>query len=1029
MRTDGPAFPPCSVRFCGGIFRRSVVAGGLWALGVLGGVFGPGGAVGAAESAVAGVPLTRFYPLEEIGCSSRGLQLLHDSFGRVAVAQQGEFFVLNDASWQRAWRENVPGLVFRRVVADSDGEIYYGAFGSWGVFRTQENGVLRPVSLVPDDAPKWVGSCNFTRILCVDSGVYFSALDGVVFRRRADGAYSYFRLPGVSCVFPLGGRIMVSTFDDGLFQLAVDSGALERADLGIDGVPAIGGAAGDGRDALLLATANRRLLVLQDGRIVPVQRGQAGYFPGPVTDVVELPEGGFAAAIAGYGVVTIDRAGAILRTFDGADYRDVGALESREPGVLWAATDRGVLKILHGQPFTTFGRDQGLPVDWPQVAMWRGGPVIGSGGRIYEAVPERGERSGSFRLLPGQPYNGGWGLASLGDSLLIGNGDGVFVVDPDGSVHRLLTGVHVARLVALDDRTCLVLGTDAITVLRRGDAGWAECAPRVPGIGYPYLVHAAHSGAWLELGLNRVARVGFDGGRLEVRVIERFAWNEPSWVNVSVLGSRVLLCGSGEVPMILDDRTLAPVEAPELQTLFARSPYYIQRLARDAEGNVWVSHDRGLFLARERDGAYEADFASYAGLNEATPLVQCPAGGGVWASTGSSLFRLVAPSSDGPVARSRPVLVGLLDARTGASIPLSRARLPELGRFDYARNSLQLDFFAGSHALPRPVSYEYRLDDGAWVRASAGSSVFLTDLREGTYALAVRMVDDLGPVGGVSTYGLAVAPPWYRHWSAYASYPLAAFLLLYSAFRFSAHRHRVRMADLERQVDERTGELRAAMGRLREETEVNATLAERNRLAAEIHDSLEQGFAGLALQLETTAGLAERPADMGRGLGAALGMVAYCRNELRHAVQGLHSPALQSGDLESALRRVVAQLAPEPGFAAVEVEGEPRRIDPATEHHLLRIAQEALANVVKHAGARRVRVLLVFGPRGIRLSISDDGRGFDPAAVVVAGGRHLGLPSFRNRAAKIGGTVEILSSPGQGTTIVVAVPGPEPEKT
>lgn len=334
-------------------------------------------------------------------------------------------------------------------------------------------------------------------------------------------------------------------------------------------------------------------------------------------------------------------------------------------------------------------------------------------------------------------------------------------------------------------------------------------------------------------------------------------------------------------------------------------------------------------------------------------------------------------------------------------------------------------FFSGSYAHVRPFGYEYRLGSGDWVRANAGSSVFLSDLHEGAYALEVRTADNLGPVGGSSRFLFVVEAPWYRRWYAFAAYPLFAFLLVYSAFRFSSYRNRLRLADLERQVDERTGELRAAMGRLREETETNATLAERNRLAAEIHDSLEQGFAGLALQIETTAQLGTSGASVKSGLDAALNMVAYCRNELRNAVRGLHSPALQSDDLEAALQHTVAQLAPMPGAATVRVEGSPRRIDPATEHHLLRIAQEALANAVKHSGARNLGVVLEFGRDAIGLEVCNDGCGFDPAAVVASGGRHLGLPSFRNRAAKIGGTVEIISSPGRGTTIRVALPNKE----
>jgi signal transduction histidine kinase len=346
----------------------------------------------------------------------------------------------------------------------------------------------------------------------------------------------------------------------------------------------------------------------------------------------------------------------------------------------------------------------------------------------------------------------------------------------------------------------------------------------------------------------------------------------------------------------------------------------------------------------------------------------------------------------------------------------------ELGRFAHSANSLQLDFFAGSYAAVRPFSYEYRLDDREWQRVTTGSSVLLSDLHEGHYDLAVRTVDGDGTAGPATGFRLEIAPPWYRRWYAFASYPLLAAGLMLGVQRLAVRRARRRQIELERQVTERTGELNIAMERLEQVTMTSATLAERNRLAVEIHDSLEQGFAGLSLQLETTAGLPGCPPPVKSGLTSALNMVAFCRDEIRHAVQGLHSPVLDSVDLGAALKQIATQLVPLADFATIRVEGTPRPTDPATEHHLLRIAQEAIANVVKHAEARRLEIILAYEADGIRLCIRDDGKGFDPEAVRRGPGGHFGLPSFRSRAGKIGGSVRIDSRREAGTTITVRVP-------
>lgn len=228
---------------------------------------------------------------------------------------------------------------------------------------------------------------------------------------------------------------------------------------------------------------------------------------------------------------------------------------------------------------------------------------------------------------------------------------------------------------------------------------------------------------------------------------------------------------------------------------------------------------------------------------------------------------------------------------------------------------------------------------------------------------------------------------------------------------------------LRRRVDQRTRELHATMEKLQRETQTSATLAERNRLAGEIHDSLEQGFSGLILQLDTTAKQARCPPEVRAGLALARNMVAFSRNEVRHAVWDLHSPILENADLGTALKKIAEQLAPDAPQVDIRVEGTVRPLGSATEHHLLRIAQEALTNALKHAAAQRIEVTLVYADDAVGLRIRDDGRGFSTPDVLngFAAG-HFGLRSLRGRAHKIHGELEITSEPGKGTTIGIRVP-------
>lgn len=227
---------------------------------------------------------------------------------------------------------------------------------------------------------------------------------------------------------------------------------------------------------------------------------------------------------------------------------------------------------------------------------------------------------------------------------------------------------------------------------------------------------------------------------------------------------------------------------------------------------------------------------------------------------------------------------------------------------------------------------------------------------------------------------------------------------------------------LRRRVRERTTELNTTMTKLKQETLVAATLAERNRLAGEIHDSLEQGFSGLLLQLDTTAKLAVCPPEIRAGLNLARSMVAFSRAEVQHAVWDLQSPLLEHADLRTALAKMIEQLNPDAPRLHMVVTGETRVLPSSTEHHLLRIAQEAINNSIKHAQAASIAVSVVYEPSTLTLSVHDDGVGFDPNRVLSGGLGHFGLRSLRGRAAKIGGEITIASRLGAGTTVSVSVP-------
>jgi signal transduction histidine kinase len=230
---------------------------------------------------------------------------------------------------------------------------------------------------------------------------------------------------------------------------------------------------------------------------------------------------------------------------------------------------------------------------------------------------------------------------------------------------------------------------------------------------------------------------------------------------------------------------------------------------------------------------------------------------------------------------------------------------------------------------------------------------------------------------------------------------------------------------LEHRVRERTAELKFQItARKESELQFKGVLAERTRLAQELHDTLEQSLTGIRLQLDTAAKLFEKSRDGGqRHLELARNLMTQSQVELRRSIWDLRSRELEEFDLPSAMRLSAQQIL-EGTRVAVEVEttGDVRALSEVVEENLLRIAQEALTNVIKHASASEVRISLEFGPQAVTLRVKDNGQGFTPDNCPGSREGHFGLLGMSERAKRLNGHLRVTSTPGNGTCLEVEIP-------
>jgi signal transduction histidine kinase len=200
-------------------------------------------------------------------------------------------------------------------------------------------------------------------------------------------------------------------------------------------------------------------------------------------------------------------------------------------------------------------------------------------------------------------------------------------------------------------------------------------------------------------------------------------------------------------------------------------------------------------------------------------------------------------------------------------------------------------------------------------------------------------------------------------------------------------------------------------------------LRERTRIAQELHDNLLQSVLGISLQIEVTDELLPHDLPAKHPLQKALRLSKSAMDEGRRALNDLRALSLSADDIVKGFSQTAEGLRKEGGSEIhILVEGHERPLNPVTGNDVLQIGRQAIANAFQHARAGKVRVLLSYGKRDLRISVQDNGRGIDEDTVTRGRPGHHGIRGMRERAERIGATLSIQSGAGQGTEVDLCVP-------
>jgi signal transduction histidine kinase/ligand-binding sensor domain-containing protein len=486
-----------------------------------------------------------------------------------------------------------------------------------------------------------------------------------------------------------------------------------------------------------------------------------------------------------------------------------------------------------------------------------------------------------------------------------------------------------------------------------------------------------------------------------------------SETTLSIRGDRVWLGGPGGTQLFTRGHFYTMRWAdPEM-------PGRVSGLVETATGDLWLNgfsgithvaaadlqrwlRDPGFAVSAERFDERDG-LRGLSGEKLPEPSIAEASDGRLWFATTKGIAWLDPAALAQNRNRLAPtVVISALISNSKSYAGSNRLILPAL------TENLEIDYTALSLAIPERVQFRYKLDgvDSAWQNAGTRRQAYYTKLRPGPYTFRVIACNNDGVWSDAgATLNFSVTPAWFQT-TWFRLLCVSCGMVLVSLF------YRLRMRQVAAGINARFDE----------------RLAERTRIAQELHDTLLQGFLSASMQVHVATDLLPENSPSKPTLTRALQLMGQVIEEGRNAVRGLRSSRTMSLDLEQAFAGMQEELDPENTDAArgayrVIVEGRKRPLRPLLRDEVYRIGREALTNAFRHSRANQIEVELKYAAGQLRLLVRDNGCGIDPNILRTSRDGHWGITGMRERADRIGARLQIFSSALAGTEVELSIPG------